>query len=343
MRRWQTTWRRQRTIAVGHVADPRPFPPSPRRLALARASGLTAVSPLLVGAAGAAAALGALVILGAAAATQLGRWIANAVSSADGARITSSTTAAGLPFDSLGAAVLELALPVIAAIAIAAVAVHLAQTRAVWLPRRALPGAPSQPPRRVSRAALDLLGAAAIGGVALGWLWTTAPELAALVSSPRSAGLALLALLAALAITWVALGILDALVRHVQLAGDLAMTRDEKREDDRLSAADPRWRAHRLSILRGGGLSNAVARSAVVLVGDDIAIAIAWDAVRQPIPVRVATGRRARATQLIGLARRHHIAVHRDAELAARLVDHEGPVPDAEWPRLAELVAAVRR
>jgi type III secretion system FlhB-like substrate exporter len=47
--------------------------------------------------------------------------------------------------------------------------------------------------------------------------------------------------------------------------------------------------------------------------------------------------------QLIGLARRHRVAVHRDADLAARLVEHEGPVPEAEWARLAELVAAVRR
>jgi flagellar biosynthesis protein FlhB len=309
-------------------------------------------------------------VLGSAAAAQLGRWIANAASSADGLALASTSAAASaapagsagpaaasagfpastsvdafspLPFALMGRAVLELALPLLGAVAIAAVIVHLAQTRSVWMPRRSLPGAPSLPPRRVSRASLDLLGAVAVGGVALAWLWTTAPQLAALFHSPRSAGLALLSLVAALAIAWVTLGILDALVRHIQLATGLAMTRDEKREDDRLAAADPRWRTQRLSILRGGGLSSAVARSAVVIVGDDTAIAIAWDAVRQPIPLRVATGRRARAMQLIGLARRHRVAVHRDADLAARLVEHEGPVPEAEWARLAELVAAVRR
>jgi hypothetical protein len=35
--------------------------------------------------------------------------------------------------------------------------------------------------------------------------------------------------------------------------------------------------------------------------------------------------------------------VHRDAELAAALVDAEGAVPEAHWPRLADIVAAVRR
>src|SRR5690606_32811692 len=100
--------------------------------------------------------------------------------------------------------------------AIAAIVVHVAQTRAIWLPRRKLPGAPVLPRRDLSRTALDSLGALAIAGVCIGWLFQTAPQLAALVHSPRAAAPALASLLVALAIAWVALGVLDALVRHVQ-------------------------------------------------------------------------------------------------------------------------------
>jgi type III secretory pathway component EscU len=152
---------------------------------------------------------------------------------------------------------------------------------------------------------------------------------------------ALASLFVALAIAWLAIGILDALVRHAELARALAMTVTEKREDDRLAAADPRWRAQRLSLARTPSASTAVARASLLLLGDDLAVAIAWDPRRQPVPVRTITGRRARATQLLGLARRHRIAVHRDAQLAA-VLDGEGPVPDAHWARLAEVIAAVQ-
>jgi hypothetical protein len=287
---------------------------------LARASGLTSASPLLVGAAATVAVVGALFTLGAAAAVQLGRWIARACAGADesaatfsaaagiGATAATADTAGGgvthvgetaahvaaggvthggatapaqaaaegvthvgatapahaaaegvthvgdtspadaavLLLGDAARAVLELAAPMLAAAAIAAILVHLAQTRGLWLPRRALPGAPQVPRHDVRRTALDLAGALAIGAVCLGWLWTTAPQLALLVQSPRFAAAALASLLAALAIALLVLGVIDTLVRHVQLASALAMTRDEKREDDRLAAADPRWRARAL-------------------------------------------------------------------------------------------------
>ena len=63
---------------------------------------------------------------------------------------------------------------------------------------------------------------------------------------------------------------------------------------------------------------------------------------RRPIPTRLLEGRGARATQLLGLARRHRVPVHRDATLATALAG-EGPVPERDWPRLAEIIAAVRR
>jgi flagellar biosynthetic protein FlhB len=167
---------------------------------------------------------------------------------------------------------------------------------------------------------------------------------AAAGASPLLAGAAALIvnLAVALAIAWLALGIVDALVRHAALARALAMTSTEKREDDRLAGADPRWRARRAAALRGPRVADAIAGASLLVLGDDIAVAIAWDPHRRPIPVRTATGRGPRATQLLGLARRHRVAVHRDPALAAALVTGDGPVPEPHWPRLADVIAATR-
>jgi flagellar biosynthesis protein FlhB len=326
----------------------KPFPPSPRRLALARQAGLTAASPVLV--AGLAAAAVAIVVVAVA-----GSW------SALGDAVTSACTfggggggplvsAVGLP-----RVVLTLAAPILVAAALAALVAHLAQTRALWLPRRRIDHAPAVdrgPAARTRSAAFDLLAVVVSGAIAFGWLWLLAPRIARLVElEPRAMLVAVGALgaslVATIACTWIAIGVLDALARHLELGNALAMTATEKREDDRLSSADPRWARQRAlaagdTSSEGVALSNAVAACAVVILGDDLAVAIAWDATRRPIPTRVAIGRRARATQLVGLARRHRIAVHRDAALARALGDGEGPVPDTRWRDLADVLVAVR-
>ncbi|HEY5948360.1 MAG TPA: EscU/YscU/HrcU family type III secretion system export apparatus switch protein [Kofleriaceae bacterium] len=371
------------------MSERRPFPPSPRRLALARQAGLTPASPLVVGAIACIGALIAALALARAAAATLGAWIAAACRAADGSadwaaqRATGATGAIDdaaqhaqgvgnraidqvadharvvashaiddaahhahtLAISDVAARVLELALPLLAVAALAAVVAHFAQTRALWLPRRRLANAPAVEPARVRRSALDLATCAAVGVVAFAWLWTTAPRLAALLSidAPLAAvASAIASFIVVLAVTWIAVGTLDALLRRADLQRALAMTVSEKREDDRIAAADPRWRARRLELARGPSATTAVAKAAVLLLGDDIAVAIEWDARRQPVPARTITGRRARATQLLGLARRHRVPVHRDAQLAAALVDGDGPVPDTYWSRLAEIIAAVQ-
>ena len=334
------------------MAEHRHFPPSPRRRSLARRAGLHAASPYVVGAAAGAAVLVTLSALGDALVHRLGAAIAAAC------RGHAALTPAALP-----ETVVATALPVLGAAASAALIGHLAQTRAVWLPRRRIADAPALeagPLPRARRAAGELAAAVVIGGVAFAWLWWTAPRIAALVAvdpvapaapaapSPAASRLlvgtaALLTRLAALlVVAWAALGLLDALVRQAALARALAMTKAEKRQDDRLAGADPRWRARRAAILRGPSASEAVAGASLVLLGDDAAVAVAWDPVRRPIPVRTATGRGPRQAQLLGLARRYRIAIHRDPALAAALVDGEGPVPEPYWPRLAEIVAATR-
>jgi flagellar biosynthesis protein FlhB len=119
------------------------------------------------------------------------------------------------------------------------------------------------------------------------------------------------------------------------------MSAAERQEDARLTAADPRWQARRAAIQRGPALADAIAGATFLVLGDDAAVAIAWDPVRQPIPVRTATGRGPRARHLLGLARRDRLAIHRDAALAAALAAGDGPVPEAHWPALAHIVAAV--
>lgn len=348
----------------------KPFPPSARRLGLARQAGLTAASPVLV--AGLAAAAVAIVVV-----TVAGSWsaLSDAVTSActfgggtagggaGGAGVGGAGAAGAVGIGDarlatvldLPRAVLTFAAPILAAAALAALFAHLAQTRALWLPRRRIDHAPALdrgPAARTRSAAFDLLAVTVSGAVAFAWLWLLAPRIARLVElEPREMLVAVGALgaslVATVACTWIAIGVLDALARHLELGNALAMTTTEKREDDRLSAADPRWARQRAlaagdASSEGLALSNAVAACAVVILGDDLAVAIAWDATRRPIPTRVAIGRRARATQLVGLARRHRIAVHRDPALARALGDGEGPVPDARWRDLADVLVAVR-
>jgi flagellar biosynthesis protein FlhB len=347
------------------MAEHRPFPPSARRLALARRAGLHAGSPLVAGAAACGAAVLAAVALAGETAGRLGAWIEAACRGADaslapaggphapfaadapGVAIASEASGAVLGAIDAPRAVLALALPVLAAAAVAAVVAQAAQARALWLPRRRVPGAPAiprGPAERARRAGLELAAAAVVGGCAFGWLWSVAPRLAALPSAPLApSGAALVAsAVATLAIAWAALGALDALVRHAELGRALRMSAADKREDDRLAGLDPRWRAYRAKAMRAAP-RDAIAGATVLVLGDDAAAAIAWDAARRPIPTRTATGRGARATQLLGLARRHHVPVHRDAALAAALAAADGPVPEPHWARLAEIVAAVRR
>src|SRR5690242_15740128 len=139
------------------MADHRPFRPSPRRRALARQAGLHAASPTITGGVAAAAALVALAALGGTLARRLGAAIAAACAGH-----------AALAPGALAEAVLGAALPILAAAAVAGMVAHLAQTRAAWLPRRRIAGAPALeagPIARVRRAAFDLATAAMIVGV----------------------------------------------------------------------------------------------------------------------------------------------------------------------------------
>ncbi|MGE5184845.1 MAG: EscU/YscU/HrcU family type III secretion system export apparatus switch protein, partial [Acidobacteriota bacterium] len=147
--------------------EARPFPPSPRRRALAHRAGLHAASPVVVGALACAAALAATASVARAGATNVGAWIAAAC---DGR--------ASVAMADLARAVLELAAPIVAAAAVVAAAAHFAQTRALWLPRRRVDGAPAMTRGAPLRAAFELGAPAVVAATGPGWLWRGAPRLA---------------------------------------------------------------------------------------------------------------------------------------------------------------------
>jgi flagellar biosynthesis protein FlhB len=335
------------TLASARMAEDRPFPPSPRRRSLAARAGVTAASPLLVGAAACGATVLALGTLGRGLFDRLGAQIAGACGTGDSLVAGETTESMTLPLlDLLRSAVSTigaLVLPLIAVIALAAVAAQLAQTRTPWLPRRKLEGAPSLPANRTRRAGLELFHLIVVGGVALGWLWWAAPRLAALPAVPLAAGALAVSALAAFAIAWLAIGVGDALLRHAAVGRALRMTGAEKREDDRMAAADPRWRRLARELANQTDPRAQLAEATLLILGDDAAVAIAFDPVKRPTPTRVAVGKGTKVTQLVALARRYRLPIHREPALATALVGRRGAVPEEHWPRLAELVAATRR
>ena len=210
----------------------RPFPPSPRRLALAHRAGVHGASPIVVAAISWGAVAIAIAVAGGALARSLGAMVARACAG----DISIDAT-------SLVPAVISHAMPILAAAAIAGIVVHLAQTRALWLPRRRLADAPAPERSKIAHALLEIGGAAVIGTVVVGWLWMVAPRLATLFEEPIAAALVLASFFATLAIALVAIGALDAVVRRLELAAGLRMTAAEKREDVRQAGLDPRWRS----------------------------------------------------------------------------------------------------
>lgn len=332
------------------MAEDRPFAPSPRRLAQAGRAGLTPSSPLLVGALACGAAVLALGVLGRAMLDKLGAQVAAACGQGDaltaGDTAASQATPLGALLASAVATIGALVVPLAAVIAVAAIAAQVAQARTLWIPRRRIDGAPALPAdasARTRKAGLELLHLLAIGAVVVGWLWWTAPKLAALPTAPLAAGALAINALAALAIAWLAIGVLDAVLRHVALGQALRMTSAEKREDDRLGASDPRWRRLARTLAREPDPRAQLAEATLLVLGDDAAVAIAFDPRRTPTPTRVAVGKGVLVTQLVALARRYRLPIHREPALAAALVERRGAVPAQHWARLAELVAATRR
>lgn len=361
----------------------RELPATPRRLALARKAGAVAHAPTLTTAAAWAGMLAALTAMaprlvasvrealrhGLAAAApssaplgQLGSMSATGSTSAalSHAPISPPPSGAGAPssiselaglvgrsLDEALAIALAVALPVLVAGAAAALLVHLAQTRALWIPRRRVPGAPVPPADAAARARGGLWAAVrggALLAVAAGWLVAAAPAFAAsLAIAPARllpAGAALVAAAAlALTATWVALGGLELLGRALALARAARMTPEEQREELRATGGAARlWRgAHQRAGQRD---REQLGDAALLVVGDGVCAAVAWHPQRTPVPA-VVVARRGRGIEaLLAVARAGGIPIRHRPELAAALAARgPGAVAEALWPELAKLVA----
>jgi len=318
------------------------LPPTPRRRALARQAGLVPLSGRLVGAAAWAGAAAAVAWAGAAGARALAGQAADGVSAA--AAAADPTGAALAAVDGVVGAALAVAAPAVLAAAALAIAAHAAQTRGLWLPRRTIRGAP-QPrataARRAADGAIGLVAAAAVGAVVVRLGWRYGGDLVHAGASAR--GLALVAVaLAQIAAVLVAVGVVDWLVRVRAHAVDLSMTAQERRDDDRASAADPRWRRARRERAAEGAAAD-VAAAAVVVVGDQVAAAIRWHARWHPVPRVAVAGRERIALSLVAAARRAGVPIQRDPVLAGELarLAAGAPVPTALHGRLARHLAAV--
>lgn len=338
------------------MADDRVLPPTPRRLALARRAGMVARSPVLVaGAAWAGAAIALWIAMrraGAALETAIRAGASTADSTAASAGgVTAAARAAGgvAPGDVI-AAVLGLVAPVVIGAVIGGLALHLAQTRALAIPRRRIDGAP-RPARGIDRRAGDAgvraIRAAIVGATAIGWTWIHLGDLghlAELAPAAALAGAAVLGLgaIAHLAAALLVAGALDLGVAVLRHRADLRMTRREMIDDARAAGIDPRWRAGRARDGRDRDPTLAVASARVVITGAG-AVAIRYHDRLWPRPMIVAAGRGLDATRLLELARRHRIAIHHDPELARALADAgvDAAVPDRWLAPLADVVAAV--
>lgn len=337
----------------------RSLPPSARRLADARRAGLVASSSTLT----AAAAWGGALVVALATAPTLAQRSRDLVLGAlrEPAWRGGASDAPALASAITGALATALALvaPLVVGAAVAALVVHLVQVRALWLPRRRVPGAPTLPrgaAARAGQAAWSLVRAAALAAAGVWYVWTHVDALAApMRAGASSLGLAGAALAGATltgAAVWGALGVVELAARALRLAAALRMTPAERRAELRAhGGASPELRAARRAT--GGGDSTgpaALAAATVLVVGDDHAAAVRWEPRVDPEPSLALVRRGVGVGHAVALARAAGVPVVRAPALARELADGpeperggRRPVPAAARARLAEVVVAVRR
>lgn len=319
----------------------RPFAPTPRRRALARAAGLVLASPAWTGGLALAAAVVALAAtVGAAAATLTERTRVALAGAAEGDVVTRAT-GAGAP--AILADVLAAVAPVLLAGAAGALAAGAALARGLVVPQRRIPGAPAAPNAPGTDAGLALARAAAVAAVAVSFVVTHAGPLTGLATAgarPTAAGVGALAVtaLAHAAVAAVLAGVLDALVRHGRLAAALRMTAREARDDARQAGLDPQAR-RRLRDARAVDPRERVRDASLLLVGADVAVALRWTP-GAPAPDIVAAGHGLAGRQLVVAARQRAVPALADDALAGALVGQRA-VPAAHQAAVARALAAL--
>ncbi|MCE9572180.1 MAG: EscU/YscU/HrcU family type III secretion system export apparatus switch protein [Deltaproteobacteria bacterium] len=317
----------------------RTLDPTPARRDRARRAGFIVASPAWVGAAAWVGGATAIAIGGGAiGGTLLAATRGAVLGAAEGGAIARAQAIAIA--DPL-TAVTALAAPILLAAAGAALLAHLALARGLWQPRRSIAGAPAAAStigRRAGDAGLAAARAALVLAVALRFAVVHLGDAFHLASAPSSSS-GLGALLAAagvhVAIAAITVAGLDAIARALRHRADLRMTARERADDDRAAHGDRRFRAARRRAARPAD------DLALVLLGGDAAIAIAWHPERRPTPI-ISTRARGLATRaLIAQARRRRLdAIHAPALVAALATAAPADLPP---PLAAALTALLAR
>jgi flagellar biosynthesis protein FlhB len=332
--------------------------PTPRRLADARRRGEVAVSRDLVSAGATAAALGTLIVGGAAATARLVAYWRGAFSA--GAR--GETSAASALAAGLAALIHALTPPLLAGFG-AALLIGLAQTRGLVAAGAVGPRlsrlSPGEGLRRLlsGGAAFELgKGLVKVALVAALVGWTLAPHLAGVLGlAGASAGVALAGfgvlacrLAAGVALAAVVLAVADVLVVRRRHRRRLRMTREEVRREHKETEGDPLHRAERQrlqrEILEQRMIADVRKADFVVVNPDHIAVALRYDPARDDAPVVVASGERLLAERIKQVARQAGVPVFQDVTLARslRTVAEGDEIPAALYEAVAEVIRVVQ-
>lgn len=327
----------------------RTYAASAKRLQASKASGLVAHSWVLAWAgASAGAALASWQLLPnirAAVDTGINRAVGLAAmpSSGAGARpvaqpLTNLTTSGQQQLSEL----LTLGGSIACAAAIGALLVHFMMVRSGWLPRRALPDAAVVPNTMGQRASATLawtVAAALSLLVLVGWVWRSAPVLAAplqMVSPSTVVAVCAPALAITVVTLLLTIGTLHLLLRVWQLHVAQRMTKPELDREQREAAVSP---AIRQALRRIAGQVQYA--PTLVCYDHEYAVAIAWHAATMVSPVLVWHRRDAASRYAVRDALHRGTAVRRDLQLttALRNVAAGAVIPQTYWPALAAAVA----
>ncbi len=272
-------------------------------------------------------------------------------------------TAQGQPLsvNSLGAAVLALCLPILAAVAFTSALASVAQSGGLFAPQRL---SPSLDRLNVLNGLRSLFGAqrlftlarsfvASVALLALAWhvvhtglgrLVVASGELGRASSFASVDALALTRGMAAIAL---ALGALDLLVVRRSFSRKHRMSHDEVRREHKESEGDPelkaaRRRAHQ-EVLNQASI-HAVRNASVVIVNPThLATALRYDDAEDEAPRVLAHGDGELARRMIEAAQAWGVPVVRDIPLARALAELEtgDEIPEALYEAVAEILRSV--
>jgi flagellar biosynthesis protein FlhB len=329
---------------------------TPRRRQEARREGQVAKSADLTAALGLLLGAGALAVLAASAPAHL-LALARRIWSGAGA----GTAAAPALLDAAAVAA-RVAVPVIAASAIAGVLVTLAQVGPVFAPKVLRPDFSRIDPAAglkrmfstqrlmvVVRAAVALLLAATVTAA------LTHGQARSLLTLPHATpahltaflGTHLTAVIAACGLVLLVPGALDLWLAHRRLAKDLRMSRQQVKDEHKRDEGDPMLKGQRRQAQRELSASPVPAlKEARVLVVNPTHIAVAiHHGASLPVPLVGVRGREADAARLRAEARALGIPIVRDVPLARALVcvDPGRPVPEPLFGAVAAVLATVYR